>query len=536
MIQDLTVFVISSGINPNFEDCVAALEKQTISAKIEVIRDYSPMSVAFQQMLLRCTTDYFIQCDEDMILEPNAIEVLYTGIKASPANICMVCYQLKDVHLDFIIFGIKAYKHTIFKNFPYNLNVTSCEMEQLNRIKQAGYEIQTIERIVGLHSPKWTTELIFGRYYDLMNKYKVFKYKWLEDMPYKLWNIFIRVPSENNLYAMFGAFMSVVAEGIYGREKDFNVKKVEYLRMREAISTPHSATLYITNKCNCVCRWCLRQHGYIEDFPDMDVLMVKKFLGKFPTVKGVCICGYGEPLLNRNLVPIIQYLKSSNRVVGLITNGILLGQEMSALERVVPDYISVSLNATNQAEHEYQTGVAGQFSAVINGIKRCQRTKVPLYISYVCDKTNIQAVPKFLDFMADLGIKKIFLHNVLPHNLLCVPDSDKVNNFLSSVLTIGDQNVINSLKEHPYAKAVVGWPVLINPEKPKRMCVFPWTIVAVNGNGNISICNSIMPPSAKYGNLDDIDVWHSSQCSAFRETFSKEEIELFCKYCFRNYC
>ncbi len=174
MIQDLTVFVISSGINPNFEDCVVALEKQTISAKIEVIRDYSPMSVAFQQMLLRCTTDYFIQCDEDMILEPNAIEVLYTGIKASPANICMVCYQLKDVHLDFIIFGIKAYKHTIFKNFPYNLNVTSCEMEQLNRIKQAGYEVQLIEQVVGLHSPKWTTELIFGRYYDLMNKYKVF--------------------------------------------------------------------------------------------------------------------------------------------------------------------------------------------------------------------------------------------------------------------------------------------------------------------------------------------------------------------------
>ena len=35
------------------------------------------MSKALQEMINRCKTKYYVEVDEDMILQPNAIELLY---------------------------------------------------------------------------------------------------------------------------------------------------------------------------------------------------------------------------------------------------------------------------------------------------------------------------------------------------------------------------------------------------------------------------------------------------------------------------
>ena len=88
----------------------------------------------------------------------------------------MVCYQLLDVRLNFKIYGVKIYKYEAFKNYPYNLNHPSCEVEQLNRMKKDGYifnddfkGIGLVPQVIGKHSPKWTERTIFERYYNLNN-------------------------------------------------------------------------------------------------------------------------------------------------------------------------------------------------------------------------------------------------------------------------------------------------------------------------------------------------------------------------------
>jgi GR25 family glycosyltransferase involved in LPS biosynthesis len=233
--NDITAFVISFGDNPNFDDCIAALNNQTMLCKIDIIKDYAPSSKAFQEMINRCKTKYYIQVDEDMILFPTAVEKMYESMSNSKNKDVMISYGLHDVHLDFDIIGIKIFNYDVYKKYPYDLDSNSNKIptiEQLERIKKDGYSTKmNIKTVVGYHSPKWTTELIFERYFDLMEKYKIYKYTWLKNLPKKLENIYKEDPSDINYFAMMGAKTSIKTNDIRNRQKNYAIKDENYLKI-----------------------------------------------------------------------------------------------------------------------------------------------------------------------------------------------------------------------------------------------------------------------------------------------------------------
>ena len=180
----------------------------------------------------------------------------------------MVCFMLKDVHPGVPIYGVKVYKHAVCKDFPYNLQHGSCEVEQLDRLKTAGYRYELQEEVLGDHAPRWSPPLIFERYLNLMEKFKDYGYSWLEALPARLWERLRENPSEENLYALLGAFTSILSEKkLLTGEKDFTHRRREYDLIRSCLQWPHSAILYMTTRCNFKCRYCYRQHHALEDFP-----------------------------------------------------------------------------------------------------------------------------------------------------------------------------------------------------------------------------------------------------------------------------
>ena len=218
-MNDLTVFVIATDKNPNLPLTLESLKNQSkLDFDFDIIKNYSPCYKAFQQMIERCKTQYYIEVDEDMILKPNAIEKLYKKIISLDDKHPFACFSLLDKHLNFKIYGIKAYKHDVFKKFPYLLDNPSGEVEQLARLEKAGYIINDVHcisnEIIGEHSPLWTNELIFRRYYNLMEKQKLFHYKWIETLPLKLLSILLENPSIVNFYAIAGALASIYSDSI----------------------------------------------------------------------------------------------------------------------------------------------------------------------------------------------------------------------------------------------------------------------------------------------------------------------------------
>lgn len=529
---EVTAFVISSGYNPNYENCLNALQKQTVEIKIDIIKDYHPMSLAFQQMLKRCETKYYVEVDEDMILYQNAIEQMYTDMEKSDEKLAMFAYQLKDIHINFDIFGVKIYKYNIFKNYSYNLECLSCEVEQLDRLKNDGYSYDCINVILGEHSPQWTHSSIFERYFNLMEKFKEFGYSWLETLPLKLWNILKQNPNEQNLYALLGAYSSILKENISNQEKDFTqVKLPEYGLTESFITLPVSATLYMTSKCNFKCEWCYRQHHSIEEAPDMDILRVNQLFTRFPTITAVCICGFGETFLSLNLRYVIETLHQKNVYIGVITNGSLLEENLPRLyekEEFLPNYISISLNAHNSEIHKKITKTE-TFDKVLKGIKKSIDLGMETFVSYVCTKENLKYVSEFLKLVKSLGIKTVYLHNLLPHF-----DEKENNKFWDLVLQKKDECLLDEIKNLQDSDIVKLYPTLINKNEIRRYCHFPWKSIAIDGNGSISICNSVYPCQLKNGTLDDPLLWQNEYCKNFRASILGEQHPA-CQKCFRNW-
>lgn len=529
--KDLTVFVISCGENPCYNECIKALQQQTLTFNIEIIKNVHPMSAAFQLMIDSCKTSYYIEIDEDMVMNENGIETLYNFAKQSNNKTAIIICNLIDVHLDFEISGVKIYKHDILKKYPYNLESMSCEVEQIDRLKQDGYLIKLFKNIVGKHAPQWSNEGIFERYYNLMDKFKQFKYIWIADLPLKLWNILKSNPSENNLYAFLGIYTSLINDNIQIGEKDFRCHHRSFERARSFLQMPINANLYLTSKCNFNCNFCYRNTNLIEQAPDLTIETVNNLLSKFDSLKSFCCAGYGEPFLNQNLFQIINHLKNKNKIVGLITNGSLIIDRANELLNAKPDYISISLNAPNAKLHN-KINNSNTFQKVLQGIDFCISNDLNTFCSYVCTKSNLKYVPEFLKLVKDHGVKTVHLLNLLPH--LAVNYDDE--NFWNEVLTYNDKKEIDELQNLPEADIIKLYPTLIQRNEIRCNCQIPWTTIGINGNGSVSFCGSVFAPAKEHGTIKDNIVWQNDYASNLRDSLCEpNKMNDTCKLCFRNW-
>lgn len=531
-MPNLTVFVISAGKNPNLPTTLAALKRQDVPFTLKRIIDVAPMSRAFQRMLDDCETPYFVQIDEDMVLYDNHLRTMFETIKQAKDKVGMVAFQLQDPHLDMLIYGVKIYRHGIVSRYPYNLEHSSCEVEQLDRMKADGFDYLTSPAIMGEHSPIWNTATIFDRYWNLMMKFKAYRYPWLESLPAKLWAKLQADPSELNLYALMGAFIGIISDNAeQAREKDYTQRHREEAVLSSWLRGPKDGTLYLTSKCNFHCAHCKRESAKgVPTTPDIAPEMVGDFLRRFPTIGAVCLCGFGEPLMHENLLPIMQHLKHDlGLVTGLVTNGSLIKERLFPgliQYEAPPDYVSVSLNTHDPAEHYRITGT-NTWSDTLCGIKMLVDKGIPTYLSRICTTANLHYVPKFLELANELGVNEVHLHNLLPY----CEELDKQP--FDDLVLQRDRDVvaIETLKNHVLAGIVGVWPTLIDPDQSPQWCEHPYYFVGIDGLGNLSLCNSVDGPTEACTLTDQ--VWQSKYAQGLRQRV--QECSGPCKKCFRNW-
>ncbi len=150
-LDDLTVFVISTGEETE-ADCVAALEAQNCTFRIEHIRGVTPMSAAFQAMPDRAQTPYFLQVDADMILNPDAVSALYDAVRASPFWVYRVAGTLYEE--GFGIGGaVKCWKKSFFRFFRFH-DVRTVDRDLHARAARWGLKISETGSVVGVHRPR----------------------------------------------------------------------------------------------------------------------------------------------------------------------------------------------------------------------------------------------------------------------------------------------------------------------------------------------------------------------------------------------
>jgi hypothetical protein len=226
MNTETTIFVTTIGDEPHFSKCIEFLKSQSVVRPVEIIDRVGPLSAAFQQMLERCETPFYVQVDEDMLLFPEAIETLERLIKQSLPTVAMVCAYLWDCETQQAIQGVKIYRHAVVKQFPYR-DTLSCEIEQLARMKVAGFTIEFVPRgdrstCLGEHGGQYTPETIFKRWQRHFQKHgEIGTMKWIEPWPQRLLDRYLESRDLVHLYAFLGAVAGITSDAPPDREVDW---------------------------------------------------------------------------------------------------------------------------------------------------------------------------------------------------------------------------------------------------------------------------------------------------------------------------
>ncbi len=228
----VTAFVTTVGA-PSYTTCLDLLRLQDCTFRLEIIDRVAPMSAAFQHMLDRCQTPFFVQVDEDMLLHPHAVRTLYERMAAGDDRVAMVIGDLHDAHLERRIHGVKIYRHEIARRYPFT-EVQSFEKLQARQMKADGYVIDAGGRgdgppddgILGLHGTHWTARSIYERYATLESRRRrdPKALAWFEPYPAVFLERVLEDPAEQNVAALMGVLSAaLLSPDGPGAAKDFRV-------------------------------------------------------------------------------------------------------------------------------------------------------------------------------------------------------------------------------------------------------------------------------------------------------------------------
>lgn len=227
-----TVFIITVG-DMTFPACQEAIRLQdTQDFVLDIIRDIHPMSAAFQEMIKRCETPYFIQVDEDMILNPNAVRSMENLMKQVSPHVGMICCHLYDEDRDVNIQGVKIYRAATMKSLVFR-NVKACEMDLLEQMGEGNIRWVLHPSVQGRHGTHYSPETIYRRYKSMYEK-DILEWNDVTGDIRRKANQYRETGDLLALFALLGAVDGIVSvPNAKNQEKDFtqyNLKSLEVLR------------------------------------------------------------------------------------------------------------------------------------------------------------------------------------------------------------------------------------------------------------------------------------------------------------------
>lgn len=158
-------------------------------------------------------------------------------------------------------------------------------------------------------------------------------------------------------------------------------------------------TIDVNSECNLSCEFC-----YNSDTKDAltldDIIEIEQ---KYSSAVLYEIGG-GEPLLHKELTPIIEYLVKKEKIVNIVTNGTVLNEKFLKLAKKYPSQIEieVSLHASNPELFKEITG-KDMFDKVIGHINEYKKNFTTIITTAVYEK-NFDDVQNILLLRRELGV------------------------------------------------------------------------------------------------------------------------------------
>lgn len=287
------------------------------------------------------------------------------------------------------------------------------------------------------------------------------------------------------------------------------------------LSTPYSLHAFVSYYCNFKCNYCLHSlsqeklntMGFKKQFMSFDIFKkavddMKRFPQK---LKALIFAGHGEPLMNKDIVKMVDYAKQQNIAerIEIVTNGSLLTPKLSdELISAGLDRLRISLQGVTGKKYKEVTEKDIDFEKFVENIAYFYKSKTACEVSI-----------KIIDIALENGTEKEKFYDIF----------SKISDTLNLEFVIPFVNEIDySDFETDFSKCKMG-----NDGKSK-ICSMPFYMLALSPEGNLLPCCSTEVPIV-LGNVVEnsiLDVWNSSIRNKFLrlqlDNLQKNEV---CKNC-----
>jgi radical SAM protein with 4Fe4S-binding SPASM domain len=314
------------------------------------------------------------------------------------------------------------------------------------------------------------------------------------------------------------------------------------------------AVLYLetTNRCDSLCRTCIRTFQTLEPPRDLTLEELARIVDQFPRLERVILHGIGEPLLNPDLFRMIALLKARGATVLFNSDaiGLTAKRRRSVIESGL-DELRISLDAATPETYLAIRGVPMLHRVVENAtalvdLQRELGTATPkVSLWFTATRTNLGELPEFIRLAGKIGaaevnvqrlvyygqglaVKEQSLHGALTRlETQLLAEAERLAQELGiSLRASGNTTPEQSLT--PGARA-----------RPWAGCQRPWSVSYVTANGNVLPC-CIAPWTARdYAGLilgnaftDPFgEIWNGERYQRFRRQFESDEAPDPCRGC-----
>ena len=176
---------------------------------------------------------------------------------------------------------------------------------------------------------------------------------------------------------------------------------------------------YLTEGCNLACRHCWIAPGFDTEgsrYPTLHVELFEAAIGEAKPLglKGVKLTG-GEPLLHPHIKRLLQIVRREELDLTIETNGLLCTPEIATeIAKSPKRFVSVSIDGTDAATHEWVRGVAGCFEAARTAVEVLVAVGIRPQIIFTVMRSNAHQVEAIIRMAEGLGATSIKFNVVQP--------------------------------------------------------------------------------------------------------------------------
>ena len=176
----------------------------------------------------------------------------------------------------------------------------------------------------------------------------------------------------------------------------------------------------LTTRCMLRCRMCARDGCDDWISADMSLDNFKKVTPYLKDVERVVLEGWGESLLNENILDIIRLVKDEGPEVGFVSSG--LGLTKDLLRDIVGagvDFMGFSISGSSPDVHN-AIRINSDLQVLMNDIEILNKIKADnnldrpkLHIVYLMLKDNISQIVDMVDLCKELGVPDLILIHII---------------------------------------------------------------------------------------------------------------------------